>query len=54
MKKVEALLIDLNGTEKQIIQYLFENNQASLADLSIAIDRSEQAIRNGLNKLIDL
>lgn len=51
MKKVEASFPWLNTTEKQILQFLFENNQANLSSLVDALAKSEQAIRNGLNKL---
>jgi ATP-dependent DNA helicase RecG len=51
MKKVEASFPWLNTTERQILQFLFENNQANLSSLVDALAKSEQAIRNGLNKL---
>ncbi|EKD44198.1 MAG: hypothetical protein ACD_71C00215G0005 [uncultured bacterium (gcode 4)] len=54
MKKVEAHFSSFNATDKQILQFLFENNQASLPDLSEAFEKSDQAIRNGLNKLSTL
>lgn len=51
MKKVEASFPRLNPTERQILQFLFENNQANLSGLASTLEKSEQAIRNGLNKL---
>lgn len=54
MKKVEAHFSSFNATDKQILQFLFENNQASLSNLSETFEKSDQAIRNSLNKLSTL
>lgn len=54
MKRVESLFPHLNATEKHIIQHLFEKNEAKLSDLFGIIWKSEPAIRNALNKLIEL
>jgi ATP-dependent DNA helicase RecG len=54
MARIEKIFEQLGPTERLIIGYLFENHQATISDLLNKIPKTEQAIRNGLNSLINL
>ena len=54
MKKIEANLTALTDIEKQILEFLFKENQADIMRLVSVFEKSEPVIRNGLKKLITL
>jgi predicted HTH transcriptional regulator len=54
MTRIERIFEQVGPTEKLIIGYLFENHQATISDFLGKIPKTEQAIRNGLNSLINL